>query len=148
MWCWAHLLHLNFKRRRSNFLSQRAKAIIRGIQLKLEIQRLYYKMACKDSRRFVKINYRNLQQIQASTLKPTVPTWPVSNCGKNTGFTFVSMCCSVKHYEGQPMSFVLFWIESQHSTVRVKVNSIQAPSSHSLMRSRVTVDWLGWDLEA
>ena len=37
MWCWAHLLHLNFKRRRSNFLSQRAKAIIRGIQLKLEI---------------------------------------------------------------------------------------------------------------
>ena len=41
-----------------------------------------------------------------------------------------------------------FCFGSNPSTVRVKVNSIQAPSSHSLMRSRVTVDWLGWDLEA
>ena len=41
-----------------------------------------------------------------------------------------------------------FCFGSNRSTVRVKVNSIQAPSSHSLMRSRVTLDWLGWDLEA
>ena len=56
--------------------------------------------------------------------------------------------CAAVWSNTQDNQCLRFCFGSNPSTVRVKVNSIQAPSSHSLMRSRVTVDWLGWDLEA